>query len=220
MLETIPKWQVYFCRARSFSPARASWSRSPASRWRTTCAVGRGQPTAIPNRLGNQETWGARPILKKLGSCNNTPPLILMVYRTHLWWFWGWFIIALPTLLYFCGLRNAGVSRGFSMLFLASWLGSAFHLWLVPSACSLLEMRLSNLLAMIVRPKRAGSDRFFSPCFSHFLPSNSWEIFRLRDSVQVTCLSPGHIGFILSTTKLDLTKTQLRRCPGVLFCAG
>jgi hypothetical protein len=106
------------------------------------------------------------------------------------------------------------------MLFLASWLGSAFHLWLVPSACSLLEMRLSNLLAMIVRPKRAGSDRFFSPCFSHFLPSNSCEIFRLRDSVQVTCLSPGHIGFILSTTKLDLTKTQLRRCPGVLFCAG
>ena len=163
MLETIPEWQVYFCRARSFSPARASWSRSPASRWRPTCAVGRGQPTAIPNRLGNQETWGARPILKKLGSCNNTPPLILMVYRTHLWWFWGWFIIALPTLLYFCGLRNAGVSRGFSMLFLASWLGSAFHLWLVPSACSLLEMRLSNLLAMIVRPKRVGSDRFIFP---------------------------------------------------------
>eukprot|EP00435_Cladocopium_sp_Y103_P059752 s420_g21.t1 len=27
----------------------------------------------------------------------------------------------------------------------------------------------------------------------------------------VTCLSPGHIAFVLSTTKLDLTRTQLRR---------
>ena len=181
---------------------------------------GQGPTNCYPESAREPRNMGGTADFEKVGKLQQYTTLNFDGLQNPFMWFWGWFIIALPTLLYFCGLRNAGVSRGFSMLFLASWLGSAFHLWLVPSACSLLEMRLSNLLAMIVRPKRAGSDRFFSPCFSHFLPSNSCEIFRLRDSVQVTCLSPGHIGFILSTTKLDLTKTQLRRCPGVLFCAG
>ena len=52
-----------------------------------------------------------------------------------------------------------------------------------------------------------------------FLTSCLWMIWMIPTLLQmchlmgwqVTCLSPGHIAFVLSTTKLDLTKSQLRR---------
>ncbi len=43
------------------------------------------------------------------------------------------------------------------------------------------------------------------------IPTSLYFMCHLMAWRQVTCLSPGHIAFVLSTTKLDLTKSQLRR---------